>query len=393
MTQTASPFILVVDDELQNRKLMETLLRPAGYKTASAFSGEDALAKIALDPPDLILLDVMMPGIDGYEVARILKDAPLTSDIPIILLTALSERGARLAGLNAGAEEFLTKPVDRTELGLRVRNLLRLKALGDFQKQCQTECLRLNVVLEDRVRERTAQLENANRDLEAFSWSVAHDLRTPLGTIAGFSSMLDRDLAKLALSDRAAHYLARIKASVLHMSTLIDAMLGLAQLSRASLRQEAVDLSALARELMNACLEREPDRAAVLDIEPGMTAQGDSRLLRQVLDNLLGNAWKFTSQQAVARIGFGHVEGPDGKSTYAVSDNGAGFDMAHAGKLFGAFQRLHTQADFAGTGIGLATVQRIVARHGGRIWAEAAPGRGAAFFFTLPGPATNQARP
>jgi signal transduction histidine kinase len=388
MNQSAAPVILIVDDESQNRKLLQTLLRPEGYLTLTAANGADALAAVADSEPDLILLDIMMPGIDGYQVAEILKSGPATSHIPIIMMTALADRAARLAGLNAGAEEFLTKPVDRAELWLRVRNLLRLKSLGDLQAQAQEETLYRNAALEERVRQRTVQLQAANDELEAFSYSVSHDLRSPLSSIESFSGLLGEEIGSSAATERSIHYLARIRANVRRMGDLIDGMLSLALVSRASLKSESVDLSALAQAVVDEYRERDPGRVAVFDIQPAMVAQGDERLLRQVLDNLLGNAWKFSGNQPEVRIAFGCKIAPDGATVYAVRDNGAGFDTAYSDKLFGAFQRLHTATEFPGTGIGLATVRRIVTRHGGNIRAESTLGQGATFYFTLPSPSS-----
>jgi PAS domain S-box-containing protein len=254
------------------------------------------------------------------------------------------------------------------------------------RKRAREEILQLNASLEERVHQRTAQLLFANQQLEAFSYSVSHDLRSPLSTIAGFGSVLEKSLTQPAsapLSERSRHYLARIRAGAAQMGELIEAMLTLAQVSRSRLRWEPVDLSALAHTLASSYQEREPGRAVLFQIETGVHAQGDPLLLKQVLDNLLGNAWKFSAGQACAEIVFGQAAGSAGERVCFVRDNGAGFDMAHAEKLFGPFQRLHTQAEFAGTGIGLATVQRIIARHGGKIWGESAPGQGATFYFTL----------
>jgi len=275
--------------------------------------------------------------------------------------------------------------VVRDEQG-KVNGVLGINTNIRERKRAREEILRLNASLEERVQQRTAQLEIANKELEAFSYSVSHDLRSPLSAVDGFSDLLERTMAKAEttpLTERSRHYLARIRAGVSQMSELIDAMLTLAQVSRSSLRWEKVDLSALAEALMAGYRERDSGREARLHVEPGVTGQGDPRLLKQVLDNLLGNAWKFSAKQACTEISFGRETGGDGETVYFVRDQGAGFDMAYAQKLFGAFQRLHTPSEFAGTGVGLATVQRIIARHGGKVWAQSEPGHGATFYFTL----------
>jgi light-regulated signal transduction histidine kinase (bacteriophytochrome) len=222
---------------------------------------------------------------------------------------------------------------------------------------------------------------SANRELEAFSYSVAHDLRAPLRSIDGFSKALAEDCADGLNADGKQH-LRHISESVQHMALLIDGLLSLAQVTRSELRRERVDLTALAYDTARRLRESQPDRKAEFAISEGLIADGDVRLLSVVVENLLGNAWKFTRKSAVARIEFGaRVE--NGKPVYHVRDNGAGFNMAYAAKLFGAFQRLHKASEFEGTGIGLATVERIIRRHGGRIWAEGAVDRGATFYFAL----------
>jgi PAS domain S-box-containing protein len=250
------------------------------------------------------------------------------------------------------------------------------------RRRARDQILRLNAELEERVQRRTAQLLAANKELEAFSYSVSHDLRTPLNSIDGFSHLLERAQSHSA-DDKQRHYLARIRNGVRQMSELIEGLLLLSQISRASMKDEDVDLSAMARQALASWREREPARNVDVHVADGLIAHGDPRLLRQVVENLVGNAWKFTSQQAQARISVDAETSPEGRRVYFVRDNGAGFDMAHAGKLFGAFQRMHAVTDYPGTGIGLATVQRIIKRHGGSIWAEAAPGLGATFYFTL----------
>lgn len=272
--------------------------------------------------------------------------------------------------------------VVRDERGL-VNGVLGINTDIRERKRARAQIMQLNASLEERVQQRTEQLEFANKQLEAFSYSVSHDLRTPLSAIDGFSNLLARELETAAAGERGKHYLNRIRAGVVQMGELIDALLSLAQVSRASLRWNTVDLSAMAQRILDGYREAEPARVVLFDIEPDLVAHGDARLLHQVLDNLLGNAWKFSSQQPQGLISFRREVGPEGEVAYAVQDNGAGFDMAYSEKLFGAFERLHTVSEFAGTGIGLATVHRIVTRHGGRVWALSAPGHGATFYFTL----------
>ena len=248
-------------------------------------------------------------------------------------------------------------------------------------EEANREVLRLNEGLEARVRERTEQLEAANRELEAFCYSVSHDLRAPLRAIDGFSQALVEDHGA-GVPEGGRRYLSRIQASAKRMGQLIEDLLNLSRVSRGGLERCPVDLGEMARQVLAELRQREPQRAVEASIQDGLQVVADPRLLRAALENLLANAWKFTSKAADARIEIGALrDGP--ATTYYVRDNGAGFDMAYADKLFGAFQRLHGVNDFPGTGIGLATVQRIVNRHGGRIWADGQVGKGAAFYFTL----------
>ncbi|MBC7976499.1 MAG: hypothetical protein H7138_16120 [Myxococcales bacterium] len=233
-------------------------------------------------------------------------------------------------------------------------------------------------VAEQYLEERTRQLETTNREVEAFNYSVAHDLRAPLRSVSGFTQILLEDFAP-RLDKDATNYLTKIQGGVTRMTTLIDALLELAQLSRSELEVRPVNVTGIARSVVAQLAAADPDRKVDVEIESGLHTMGDGRLVRTVLENLIGNAWKFTSKVAAPRIVVGSSDG----RAFFVRDNGAGFDIAQARKLFSPFERLHSADDFPGTGIGLATVQRIVDRHGGRIWVQAQVGAGATFFFTL----------
>ncbi|MCM2304207.1 MAG: ATP-binding protein, partial [Elusimicrobia bacterium] len=250
------------------------------------------------------------------------------------------------------------------------------------RKRAQDELRSLTAQLEQRVAERTAELMSLNKELEAFSYSVSHDLRAPLRAINGYSSLLlDKETGRLDAESRG--YLERTAGAARRMAEIIDDLLNLSRVTRAPMEPVAVDLSALARAAAAEQRALAPGKEVSVEIDEGACARGDEKLLRLLLSNLFSNAWKFTSRAAAPRVEF-RVRRDGGRTVYAVRDNGAGFDQAYADKLFKPFSRLHSQADFAGTGVGLATVSRIVERHGGRIWAEGAVDRGAAFYFTLP---------
>ena len=259
------------------------------------------------------------------------------------------------------------------------------------RKQHEDAMQRLNRELERRVDERTAELQTAVREIESFSYSVSHDLRAPLRAINGFSQLLEQEYAT-NLDETARGYLARVRAGSVKMGNLIDDLLELSRVSRQPLHFKSVDLSHLAGEIAAELEAAEPGRRVSWSIAPGVAATCDAGLMRAALANLLNNAWKYSAKRADARIEFG-VEAQDGEPVFFVRDNGAGFDMEFVGKLFGAFQRLHSPAEFSGSGIGLATVARIVQRHGGRVWAEGRPGAGAAFHFSLRSGAVSQDRP
>jgi light-regulated signal transduction histidine kinase (bacteriophytochrome) len=277
-----------------------------------------------------------------------------------------------------GADGTIAYIIHRVE---DVTDLVRLKQRGAEQDRIAGELRTANEALGRKVTVLTERIEAMNQELESFNYSVSHDLRAPLRSIDGFSQAVLEDCGP-KLDDQGRKHLERVRAATQRMGQLIDDLLGLSTLTRAEMKVERIDLSDLARRVYDDIRKGQPERHVELSIQDGLAAEGDPRLLRAALDNLLRNAWKFTSRKAAARIEFGSSQ-ENGKPAYFVKDNGAGFDMRYAHKLFGAFQRLHPATEFEGTGIGLATVQRVVRRHGGRVWAEGAVDKGATFYFTL----------
>jgi len=353
------PRVLVADDNADMREYLARLLSTR-WRVEVTEDGQAALASACNQPPDLVLSDVMMPGLDGFGLLRALRAHPRTSQVPVVLLSARTGEEAVLEGLETGADDYLIKPFAARELLARVQTHLDLARLR---------------------REWSSELERANKELEAFSYSVSHDLRAPLRAIDGFSQVLLSDYSS-ELDERGRHYLERVRSGAQRMAQLIDDVLSLSRITRASLSRDCVDMTDVARKILIELEGREPERRVESRVSDGLVVQADPRLLRVMLENLLGNAWKFTSKQPVAKIEVGQEE-CGGEAVFFVRDNGAGFDMEHAKRLFTPFQRLHSDAQFEGTGIGLATVHRVVNRHGGRAWAEASPGHGATLFFTL----------
>jgi light-regulated signal transduction histidine kinase (bacteriophytochrome) len=304
----------------------------------------------------------MMPGLDGFGLLRELKADPTTQNIPVILLSARAGEESAVEGLNAGADDYLTKPFSAQELTARVRTHLALAHA------------RL---------EWTNKLEQSNKELESFNYSISHDLRTPLRAIDGFSkALLDEYSGKL--DEHACHYLRRVRIAAQKMSTLINDLLDLSRVSRGAVQKESINLTEVARGIVADLHSKEPERKVAIEIADGLSAVADRRLVTIVLVNLLGNAWKYTANEATAQIAVGkNNDNNDHESVFYVRDNGVGFDMAYVNQLFTPFRRLHHDSEFEGTGVGLATAQRVIARQGGRIWAEAAVRAGATFYFTL----------
>ena len=367
--------ILLVDDDATKRFAMKAILAPLGQNVVEAASGPDALRQLLKQDFAVILLDVRMPGMDGFEAAHLIRQRPRSELTPIIFVTALDRAETDMGrGYDLGAVDFVFAPVVPTIMRAKVTVFVDLY-------KAQQELRRYRTQLERLVQERTTALTAINRELEAFSYSVSHDLRAPLLSFNGLNRTLLDDYGD-ALDPRAKDYLQRMRLASERMTSVFDGLQTLFRLTSGEIHREPCDISAMADEVVNEMRAANPSRKAEVEITSGMTASADPRLARILLTNLISNAFKFTSKQAVARIEIG-TEIVDGDTRLFVRDNGVGFDMIYAHKLFGAFQRLHSQSEFPGAGIGLATVRRIVNRHGGRAWAEGAVGEGATFYFVL----------
>jgi signal transduction histidine kinase len=362
--------VLVVDDEAALMLSLCDTLRDQGYEPTGFLNGKDALRALHQGRYDVMLADLAMPGMDGISL---LRDALAIDDLLVgIIMTGEGTIGTAVEAMRSGAYDYILKP-------FRLSTVLPV-----LQRGLAMRTLRLrNAELERRLRERADELEIANSELDAFTRSASHDLRSPLAAIVGLCSLLEHDFGS-RLPQRAADWLAQIETQGRRAATLLDDLMRLSRMGRQALELQPIDPAAVARDVMRELLEEEPDRRIEFKIDAMPEATADPNLLRQVYVNLLSNAVKFTRGRDPARIEVGATTDAAGV-VYHVRDDGAGFDMARAGKLFEAFHRLHRDDEFEGSGVGLSIVQRIVHRHGGRIWAEGAPGRGACFRFTLGG--------
>lgn len=361
--------LLIVDDEAALMHALRDTLQERGYDAVGCTSGAEAIKLLQQSSFDLLLADLTMPEIDGIALLRAaLQIDPL---LVCIIMTGDGTIATAVAAMQSGAFDYILKPFNLCAIS-------PVLTRGFSMRQLRME----NAALERRLRERAAELETANRNLEAFTRSVSHDLRTPLNGIIGFSELLKVQFEE-HLPDEARDMLGHVYISARRMNQLIDDLLRLSRLGHQALHIETVDVEAEVREICEELNRQVYTRNISLQIDfLSPSVQADRSLLRQVFENLLSNAYKFTHGTPQAVIAIGN-EVQDGEQVFYVRDNGAGFDMEHAEKLFAVFQRLHHSADFEGHGVGLSIVQNIVQRHGGRIWAIGAPNQGAAFYFTI----------
>jgi signal transduction histidine kinase len=404
--------ILVVEDSPTQAAKLRYILEKHHYRVAVAGTASEALAMLDTLQPALVISDIVMPQVDGYELCRLIKSRDDCRNMPVILLTSLTDPQDVIRGLACGADNFFTKPFNVEKLLSRITDVLanrhhnqedhappgleitfgcqsyqvtsNRRQILDLLLSTYEAAIQKNNELSstrDELSELNNQLTAANQELAAFNYTVSHDLRQPLnsiGTICQAMEMLGGD----KLDEENKSYLKIAIAGVRRMDNLIETLLRFSNSAHSVMRQEVVPLSIVARLLAENLQSSEPERQVTFTIAEGLTANGDPELIYIVLENLIGNAWKYTGRRSQAVIELGSTEN-NGTRVFFVRDNGPGFSMADAEKLFIPFSRLSGMTEFKGNGIGLATVERIIRRHDGKVWAEGVPDRGAIFYFTL----------
>lgn len=377
--------LLYVEDETEIRDLLKGVLIRK-FPNIDIHVAENGMAGLEIfreRQPDIVLTDIRMPLMDGIQMSRAIREENPSANI--IVISACSETDYLLEAIKMGVSRYVLKPINHKMLFEAIADCVA-GIVYERQVKAQNELIRrMNDELEQRVADRTAELQASNRELQAFCYLVAHDLSTPLRGINGFSAILLEEYAD-RLDEAGRRYLERMGAAADRMGQLINDLLELSRVTRRELHREKVDLSRLVESIIDDLRQKAPDRETEVIIAQNLEEEGDPILIRLAMENLLGNACKYTARVPSPRIEFGSCM-VNGETVYYVRDNGIGFDMAYVHKLFIPFQRLHGIDEYGGTGIGLAAVQRIITRHGGKIWAEGEPGKGATFYFTVRCPA------
>lgn len=405
-------YVMVVEDSKSQALMLKSLLKKHNYKVRDFRDGNSAYQAALEEPPMLILSDILMPGMDGYELCEKVKSTKELKDIPIILLTSLQDSMDIIKGLQAGSDNFITKPFDAKYLLSRINYLLAKRelryqgtsdlvleivfngqkyAINSERKQILDLLLSVyeNAIQQNHeltetqaeLRRSNEHLISMNRDLEAFSYTISHDLRTPLNHISMSAQLLQQDYRD-CLDEAGASYVDTIHATTKAMAEMITDLLQFSRTGTINIHTQPVDLTEMCNKVMQWIFQDNPQRKIDIKIDENMKLNGDNSLLMVVVKNLLGNSWKYTSRTDDPEIHVGSFM-KDADTVFFIKDNGAGFDPSRAANLFTPFVRLHTQEEFPGTGVGLATAKRIIERHGGTIWAEGEPGKGATFLFTI----------
>lgn len=366
------PKILIVDDRPENLVALETVLKDLDVELIRALSGNEALKATLHNDFALALLDIQMPEMDGYELASILREEEKTARLPFIFISAVYTDNLNVfKGYERGAFSFITKPFEP--------QILRNKVKFFVDKHLQE--ISLHVLNED-LKKKNDELENANKELDAFCYSVSHDLRGPLRAIEGFTKILHEDHIK-DLNEDAKHLLEVIVGSTQKMDKLIDSLLLLSRTGKKEITKTIVNISELVQHTLYELRSDAQNGKTKIQVGELSPAMGDVSLLTQVFVNLISNAIKYSAKKEEPIVEIGCNQS-NGENVYFVKDNGAGFNMKYQNRLFGVFQRLHDNRDFEGVGIGLAIVHRIISKHGGKVWAEGEVGKGATFYITLP---------
>ncbi len=370
--------VLVVDDDPTTRYILEQILVQRGHTVLAHDRAETAWEACRENLPPIVILDWLLPGMDGLELCRRIRELPRGDRSVILIITVRNQPGDLKQVLDAGADDYLAKPFDHGLLAVRLEVAERLVEILELRKQAEEALIDVNRVLA----QRNTLLLEANKELEAFSYSVSHDLRIQLRHINSFAELLGRKSATLDQEGR--RYLAIVAEASRQMGQMIDSLLTFSRLGRQGMALSPVDLGQLVTSVLEPIQASTPADRIVWTVHPLPVVTADPTLLRHVVLNLVSNAVKYSAMREPARIEIGlQSESPD-EIVVFVKDNGVGFDMQYADKLFGVFQRLHGEGEFEGIGIGLANARRIVARHGGRTWAEGVEGQGATFYFSLP---------
>lgn len=387
--------ILIVDDHLENLQILFSMLTDYGYEVRRTINGQQALNVAMFEPPDIILLDILMPEMDGYEVCRQLKSQKSTANIPVIFLTALDDELDKLKAFEVGGVDYITKPFHIKEVIARIENQLTIqrqrRAIAQQNQQLKVQNLRLEELNAELIKLNT-KLEQSNQDLEQFAYIASHDLRSPLQTILGFTQILKQKYLD-ALDDKGKHYLDRIINGAYRMNKLITALLEYSRIGNKNLEFKPVDGNSIIDQVLESLQSEIEQSSAVILRDRLPTLHGNEVQIGQLFQNLIGNAIKYRHHHVKPQIKITVEQRINFEYLIGIHDNGIGIPSEDFQRIFQVFQRLEHSEEYSGTGIGLAVCQKIVDNHGGRIWVESEENQGTSFYFTLPGDKTMELPP